>query len=403
MSGRLTALQGKLWPRVPVEVRDAYALSQYERLVGQVPLLYATLILIVLAATYGASPQIPAFVRYGLPAIVGSVFAVRLVLWMRRPATAASADVARTLVRKARYISTAVAVVCSFWCVVSWRYAPPEVAIYFPLYMAMGALATIVCVSISRTAVFWNILAGIAPITLVLLLSGDAMAMTAGLSIMATAGFLQVLVRQQHDRTVELLLLQQVMRELADTDPLTGLLNRRALQNRLNAAMASAVPGTGPALLLLDLDGFKPINDRHGHGAGDEVLCEVARRLREIAGEDADVCRLGGDEFAVLLSPHSHRVADTLGFAMLAWLARPILVDGTPLRVGASLGIAQWPQDGLDLDTLFRAADRALYEAKSRRDPLPRMPDPIPLQKADERPKGDRRSRDRSGQAVRKA
>jgi diguanylate cyclase (GGDEF)-like protein len=401
MPGRLSALQEKLWPSMPGEVRDAYALSQYERLAGQVPLLYATLILIVLAATYGASAQIPSLIRYGLPGLVGSLFAVRLVLWMRRSPTAASADAARGIVRTARFISTGVAVVCSFWCVFSWIYAPPELAIFFPLYMAMGALATIVCVSVSRTAVFWNILAGIAPITLVLLLSRDAMAMAAGLSIAATAGFLLVLVRQQHDKTVELLMLQQVMRERADTDPLTGLLNRRALGERLGMAMATAAPGTGPTLLLLDLDGFKPINDRHGHSAGDEVLCEIARRLREIAGDDADVCRLGGDEFAVLLSPHSHRVPDTLGFAMLAWLARPILVDDMPLRVGASLGMAQWPRDGHDLDTLLRVADGALYAAKSRRDPPP--PDPIPLQPEGDRPRGDRRSRDRSSQAVRKA
>jgi diguanylate cyclase (GGDEF)-like protein len=399
---RLPQLVRRLWPSVPAEISNAYAMVQYERFASQVVLLYSTLILIVLAATYGASPEIPLLVSLGLPACVGLVFAGRLAFWLRRPRKAASPAAARAAMRRARFISTAIAAACSFWCVYSWLNASPTVAMYFPLYMAMGSMATIACLSVSRRAVLWNIVAGLFPITFTLLFSGDAMAMAAGFSIAATAAFQLVLVRRQHEKTVELLQLQRAMRRMAYTDPLTGLLNRRALHEWLETMIGQASPGTGPTLMLLDLDGFKPVNDRHGHSAGDEVLCEVARRLREVAGADAQVCRLGGDEFAVLLSPDSHRAPDTLGFAMLAWLARPIQVDGMPLRVGASLGMAHWPQDGIDLDTLFRAADRALYEAKSRRDPLP--PDPIPLKpEGGGRPIGDRRSRDRSAQAVRKA
>jgi diguanylate cyclase (GGDEF)-like protein len=384
MSGSPSALQ-RLWPRTPPAVRDAYALAQYEQLVAQAPLLYGALILIVLAATWGASTQAPPAIRYGIPMLVACGFLVRMVVWMRRPARGVPAEVARRRVHNAGRISGSIAAICSVWCVYSWLAAPAATALYFPLFMAMGGLATVFCVSMSRSAAMLNILAGLAPIVLALLLSGDPMAMAAAASIGTTGGFLALLVRQQHEKTIALLVLQARMRELADTDPLTGLINRRALRDRLDAMIdaivdpvrseavrGEAVGGAcGPTLMLLDLDGFKPVNDRHGHGAGDEVLREVARRLTRTIAADGTACRMGGDEFAVLIGPlvdragGGARTIDAIGTAILAALARPYPVEGQTLQVGASLGTAMWPRDGLTLDQLYRTADRALYLAKS--------------------------------------
>lgn len=367
---RINLPSSGFWRPVPDAVRDAYVLAQYERLARQVPLLYIALIFIMIAAATGANPAISLWIRQGIPVAMIAVCMMRLAVWLHRPKIAASAESARRMLTRAKVISGSVGAISSVWCVYSWESAATPNSVYFPLFMAMGALATVVCVSMSRSAAMINILTGLVPITLTLLLSGDRMAAAAGASIGTTCTFLLVLVRLQHMKTVELLLLQRQMRELADTDPLTGLMNRRALQPRLDAAIAmadhDALDPQGPVLMLLDLDGFKPVNDNHGHSAGDEVLREVARRLSLTVGTDGEAYRLGGDEFAVLIFPHMQRNADAIGSALLASLARPHIFERCSLHVGASLGTAHWPRDGQTLDALLRTADRALYSVKSR-------------------------------------
>ena len=148
-------------------------------------------------------------------------------------------------------------------------------------------------------------------------------------------------------------------------DHLTGLPNRVLLQDRLSQALARVDRGNKGAVLYLDLDHFKPINDRLGHPVGDRVLQEVARRLRAGVREDDTVSRQGGDEFVVLLV----RLADARDAARVAGkliesIEQPIEVDGHELAVSASIGIALFPQDGRDIDTVTKRADEALYHAK---------------------------------------
>jgi diguanylate cyclase (GGDEF)-like protein len=148
-------------------------------------------------------------------------------------------------------------------------------------------------------------------------------------------------------------------------DPLTGLPNRVLLQDRLSQALAQVDRGYRGALLYLDLDRFKPINDSLGHPVGDRVLQEVANRLRDGVRQDDTVSRQGGDEFVLLLvrlaDPRdAARVADKLIHA----IEQPIHVDGNELRVSASIGIALFPQDGRETRDLTRQADSALYHAK---------------------------------------
>ncbi len=158
-------------------------------------------------------------------------------------------------------------------------------------------------------------------------------------------------------------------------DELTGLPNRKALfaemkvQARSHADRAARRPGDQQrmALLLLDLDHFRHVNDSLGHSAGDRVLIAVASRLGECIGPDGYVARLGGDEFGVL----APRVADPSAAAVLAErvsdaLAQPVLIDGLPLDVNAAIGVALHPDHGTDNTTLLRHAEVAMYDAKDR-------------------------------------
>ncbi len=157
--------------------------------------------------------------------------------------------------------------------------------------------------------------------------------------------------------------------EAAKHDPLTGLPNRAQACEFAEAVFARARRGgMRAAVLVIDLDRFKPINDTYGHDAGDVVLREVAHRLkRSLRGEDV-VARLGGDEFLVILSEIAE-IADVTRAArhIVQSLEEPIWVDGAKMRVSASIGIALFPSDGTDILRLMKCADIAMYHAKQSR------------------------------------
>ncbi len=153
-------------------------------------------------------------------------------------------------------------------------------------------------------------------------------------------------------------------------DALTGLPNRALLLDRLGQALRAAARaggGTAVALLLLDLDRFKEVNDTLGHPAGDALLAEVAARLRAAVRGSDTVGRLGGDEFAVLLPGDDAAGAARVAATVAAALAAPLVVEGQALVVGGSIGIAACPAHGADVATLLRHADIAMYTAKRTR------------------------------------
>jgi diguanylate cyclase (GGDEF)-like protein len=156
------------------------------------------------------------------------------------------------------------------------------------------------------------------------------------------------------------------LRYLALHDPLTGLANRAFLHERLRQALARSRRHTADtAVLLLDLDRFKQINDTLGHEAGDEVLREVARRIDQAVRTEDTAARLGGDEFAVLAEDLAENdAATTIAERITAALARPITFGGRPLSIGASIGIAYSEDGPADPDDILRRADAAMYHAK---------------------------------------
>lgn len=163
---------------------------------------------------------------------------------------------------------------------------------------------------------------------------------------------------------------EQRIHRLAYYDALTHLPNRSLFQDRLHSALQHAERHhQWLALMFLDLDRFKPINDSLGHAAGDRMLKEVAARLLGCVDEEETVARMGGDEFTLLLSPTTSR-ADSLHRAIhvaegiLAALAQPFTLEGREFFVSASIGIALSPQDGRELSLLMKNADTAMYHAK---------------------------------------
>jgi diguanylate cyclase (GGDEF)-like protein/PAS domain S-box-containing protein len=158
------------------------------------------------------------------------------------------------------------------------------------------------------------------------------------------------------------------IRHEADTDELTGLANRRALLRMLSAALARAqAHDLGVGVLMLDLDGFKAVNDHLGHAAGDTALREVAARLRRSVRERDMVARTGGDEFVVVLAdlaPGEHAARDAAQRVEAAFTT-PLVLEGERMSLHAAVGVASYPADGRDLEQLLAVADRAMYARKT--------------------------------------
>lgn len=161
---------------------------------------------------------------------------------------------------------------------------------------------------------------------------------------------------------------EQLIRHMANHDALTNLPNRNHLLARLPQAICLARRQERPLFLLfIDLDRFKPVNDLHGHAVGDEVLIQVGKRLKSAVRTADSVCRLGGDEFVILLeSASSLHGAIMVAERAIELLNQPVDVHGLCCSIGASIGIAAYPDNAATADELLRHADQAMYEAKKR-------------------------------------
>ena len=153
---------------------------------------------------------------------------------------------------------------------------------------------------------------------------------------------------------------------LASNDAMTGLANRTSLQSHVERECASSLSdGSARALLYIDLDGFKTVNDEFGHSCGDDLLKEVARRLAASVPADAMVGRLGGDEFAIICASPSRSTAETLARRLISLVSMPYEFEGSLISIGASIGLAYAPDDATDANSLLTKADLALYQAKA--------------------------------------
>ncbi|MFG1344646.1 EAL domain-containing protein [Xanthobacter autotrophicus DSM 431] len=192
----------------------------------------------------------------------------------------------------------------------------------------------------------------------------DLLPVVTGFALLLAGVFLALMVRAQSMANA-LMRSEARVRELAHQDFLTGLANRGYFLDELDAALAARREGEGLALLFIDLDGFKEINDGAGHGAGDILLCAVAAKLREAVDMPGAIGRFGGDEFVVFARLDTVEELDGLVARIFQLLDIPVSLETEPVRVSASIGAARAPQDATTGAELMRLADIALYRAKA--------------------------------------
>lgn len=159
--------------------------------------------------------------------------------------------------------------------------------------------------------------------------------------------------------------LQTMLSTMAWHDPLTGLANRRSLDERWRRATGRPGRQGSIGFLMIDLDGFKSVNDTYGHDTGDQLLRTVASRLRNLARTNDVVCRLGGDEFGILVPDlKKPQQIEALCQRVLDALTEPVSVDGIEVKIGASMGACLYPEQAANLREMLMRADQALYQAK---------------------------------------
>jgi diguanylate cyclase (GGDEF)-like protein len=298
---------------------------------------------------------------------------IRLAVWRQLLKKPISAERAPGIVRANTYLTAAMMAGLGAAASITFATGAFNRETLIPVSLVFGAMAVSHCFYSLRPAAIGTLLAGITPVAFSLLIVGDFNAKMQGIAMLSVELLMIRFVTAQYDRLIESLFLEQQIRELADTDPLTGLPNRRAVMASIEAEL-DCDNGKTPCfgIALLDLDGFKQVNDSLGHHAGDLMLLGVGGRLAEAADKQDSVGRLGGDEFIVLFRNVENKAElSARTTAMLAALCRPIDLDGSRMPVAASLGYALFPEDGETIREVMHAADAALYAEKRANKALP--------------------------------
>lgn len=345
--------------RVEVERRQLASVQQH------VPMIYviATLNLFIVMAVCAHNDIDP---RYWVwMSGLGVLAIVRTVMWLRRERTVLPPErVSITLKRSALIAFVSLLGMGAFTAItfVTGAFARSTL---IPISLAFGSMSIAHCFATLRPSAVSAIALGIVPTSVVLIAVGAFDAQVLGFSMLSVAVLMIRFVAVQFDHLVTELQLKHEVYELAHTDALTNLRNRRALVELIEKNL---VAGTPFAVALLDLDGFKEVNDRLGHPIGDELLRVVGKRLAASCGTSGTVGRLGGDEFMVVLdagrgeSELRERIT-----TLLDTLCQPTELAGESVMVQASLGHSLFPRDGTTTATLLAAADAALYTNKRER------------------------------------
>lgn len=345
-------------PVIPDAIHDEYVLNTAKQVQSRGRLLFGALLLTTPTAYFAAAPDASAWVWLGAPLAMAVLCLLGFLNLSRDLRLSHSVRRSRKLIQSAATSSSLIATMCSAWCVFSWFGAPPAERIYYPLIIALGAFSTAYCLSAVRIAAIANILITILPMIVLLTTSGNRMDFAAAVSLLVTAAFQLHMITQHQSDILNLLNLQRQSRELARTDPLTGLFNRRALLDNA-VTMGEHAP---LRLMLVDIDHFKAINDGHGHDMGDAVLVAVAERLARQAEIRASVARIGGEEFALLGTVDEF--PEALALAVLADIRTTRMPHDRQVTV--SIGVAEGAVTSEDeWRDLFNRADSALYRAKS--------------------------------------
>lgn len=357
--------------------------SQYKAFSRQIPLLYALLIVNTTAVVFTHFRVAPHWLAIYLPFALCAACIGRVALWLRaRNVDLPDAVIARRLQSTLR-LSAMFGVAFTAWGLLLYPYGDAYARCHVAFYMSITVIGCIFCLMHMRAAALLMTCIVVAPFALFFLMSRNVVLVAIAINMVFVAVVMTVILLTYYRDFANLvesqrkLLTKQAETErlsaenfrLANLDSLTQLPNRRRFFSDLDGLLlTTGAPKPGLAVGVLDLDGFKPINDLYGHHFGDRLLEEVGRRLASLPLPGMTAARVGGDEFGVLFSGDvSQARLLHLGAAICAALQRPYELADVTARLSASLGVAVFPDAGKTAVELSERADYALSFAKNHR------------------------------------
>jgi len=369
-----TSLPGRLKQLMSVPYDNPRLLkAQFVALSRQLPMMYLILLVntLALAATHYATA--PRWLVIDCPLILTLVGGWRAVMWMRiRRELPPPEKILSTLIRTNR-LSGPIAVGFTGWSLALYPYGDVYAQNHVAFYMAITVIVCIFCLMHLRPAALTTAAVVNVAFVAFFALTHNAVFIAMAVNVfLVTAAMLFVL--QNHYRDFTRLVNMQASSErlsnenqrLANQDSLTGLPNRRQFFTVLDHQLDLATRrGTRVAVGLIDLDGFKPVNDIYGHRVGDKLLVQVGQRLLGFVSDEVHLARLGGDEFGLIMSgPISDSGLRRLGNSVCDAIREPFLMGDIQIQISASLGVVFFPDMATSSVEVYEYADYALYQSK---------------------------------------
>jgi diguanylate cyclase (GGDEF)-like protein len=340
----------------------------------QVPLLYLILLINTFALSYTHLGVAPAQIGVGFPLALAAACLVRLVTWVRAHKLAMTDEQAAHRLRSTVVLAVVLGAAFTWWALTLYGYGNPYQRAHVTFYIGITVVSCIFCLMHLRSAALGLTAVVTIPFAGYMILTQQPVFIAIAFNMLLVAlAMVYVLLVYSRDFATMVTTQEKLTSankenfRLANLDSLTELPNRRCFFAHLAETLDRATSTAGRfAVAIVDLDGFKPINDVHGHATGDRVLIETGRRMRAALGDDVFVARLGGDEFGLIFETWDDDAIVRACNRLCKELEVPMHITDAVLRVAGSVGIATYPDAGTDTGVLFERADYALYAAKNR-------------------------------------
>ena len=345
--------------------------AQFEVFSSQVPLMYSIVLINAWALAITFMPAAPAWLTVYVPLGFTAICGIRLAGWWRSRHSCPTAETAHKALTRTNQFGFVLTVALTAWALSLYPYGDPYLQGNVAFFVGITGVGVIICLLQLKSAAF--MVAIIINVSFVVFFGASGIpsfgVMAVNMLLVAIALLLVVTVQFRHfaaavDARTKLEAANRENFRLANLDSLTGLSNRRQFFSHLEAAFAQS-PGQHIAIGVIDLDGFKPVNDLYGHAVGDSLLVQVGQRLAALSCANTHVSRLGGDEFALTIvdCPDDAGLL-AFGEEICARLREPFVLAEATVQISGSIGFSVFPHLASNAHELYERADYALYQSK---------------------------------------
>ncbi|MBP0599814.1 EAL domain-containing protein [Herbaspirillum sp. LeCh32-8] len=351
--------------------------AQYKAFSRKMPMMYLILVVNTWALAYTHLDWAPRWLSIVYPAVMTVFCAARFAFWWRGRKIDPSPEEAATALTRTNVLTAPIAVSFSVWAVMLFPYGDAYAHAHVAFYMGVTVICCIFCLMYLRSAALTAALIVNGIFTVFFVSTDIPVFVAAALNVVLVTAVMLVVVNSHYiefrrliDAQVKTAILSDENSRLANLDSLTQIPNRRKFFTLLDEVCQRAQAGNDRfAVAILDLDGFKAVNDLYGHAYGDSLLEEVGRRLLDTCrAEYFHLARLGGDEFALIMDRDlSDEALQEIGKQICDVLRRPFVIFKATVQIAASVGVATFPDMACDARSLYEHADYALYHGKRER------------------------------------